>query len=306
MNRLRTLCFVLAGAMVDCTCRDGSEESSEPSAPPVALQNPTPNATPTPSPTPAVGAEPDAVAQQWLTANNLTRRDEDHRLFDVNGDGMMDIIYGGGLAVRGPSGFTEQSALLESTEFAAPVRTARGVVLAFGKTGHDTDHSQGQTTSDTWMDWSIYLFANGATRDLMADRFDEDRPIPMSGPFRIEALADGSLLEVMGPYSRALHWTGETLAPATCWRQERWASAQSLAPGCAARPAASVHLRDVDQLDRAEDSYSPPPGTSLTVIAAGNTRRGEARLFCVSDGSHEPAWAFVLPGELSGCPSFGP
>lgn len=243
--------------MVDCTCRDASEDNSEPNAPTPA---PAPTATPTldprpiANPTPAVGAEPDAVTQQWLTANNLTRRDEDHRLFDVNGDGMMDVIYSGGVAVRGASGFTEQPALLESTEFAAPVRTERGVVLAFGKLGHDTDHSQGQTTSDSWMDWSIYLFANGASRDVMADRFDENRPIPMNGPFRIEVLADGSLLEVMGPYSRALQWTGETLAPATCWRQERWASARSLALRAAGRAQRVPELRALIARTRASAS----------------------------------------------------
>jgi hypothetical protein len=60
----------------------------------------------------------------------------------------------------------------------------------------------------------------------------------------------------------------------------------------------------VDRDDARAHEYSPAAGQSFSILAAGETRRGEARLYCVTDGAHDPAWVFLAPDALAGCPAF--
>ncbi len=305
-----TYCLVLlAGATVDCTCRDSAESEAPPahSAPSTPTPNPTPSPTGTPTPSPAPGSGADARVQAWLGAHSLAANPERYTLFDVNGDGLTDVVHDQGLALQTATGFDEQRPLETSSSmhFAPPLRTARATLLAYGALGHETDHSAGQTSSDTWFEWTIYAFEGGRTREVFSERFDENSAFGALDSLRLDAVADGSVLEVAGPQSRVLRWDGASLKASTCWSATRATSAGGQIAGCIGTTTTSVHFRDTDRADRDERADSAPAGTELSVFGAGTTRRGSARLYCVADGARAPAWVFLTRAELSDfCPEF--
>ncbi|MBL8684650.1 MAG: hypothetical protein JNK05_36075 [Myxococcales bacterium] len=304
----RRMIVILPLLASDCTCRRSEDEGTQSGPPQPAAPTPTTPTTPASPTLPSTPTSPtaDAVVQAWLTQNALANDPSRYVLFDLNGDGLVDVLHDGGIAIRTASGWSESNPTLAtgSGYFARPVATARGAVFALGNTGHDTDHNAGTTTSSTWVDWNLYRVNGTDAVDLMADRFDEGGPFGMPTSIELSSLPDGSISEHAGNYYRALAFRGERVVPATCWRTTPWPSSARIA-SCTGTSNAGLHLRDVETAE-AGDSYEIPSGTALPILAASSVRRGAARLYCVDDGSHEPGWVFFTDAELSGCPPFAP
>jgi hypothetical protein len=230
----------------------------------------------------------------------------DYALVDGDRDGRTDVVYFSGIALQTTSGWVELAPTHESTplRFSPPTASARGTLVGWGATGHETDQVAGRTVSYTWMNWLVYRVEGRALREVFGDRFDENSPFGLVENLRFEALSDGTVLEVAGPESRVLAWRGDTLVPIGCWSRTRPTTRPGVIDGCSGRSNAGLHFRAVDAVERQHEFGDIAPRTALRILSAGATRRGAARLYCVENGSDAPGWVFFTPAELTGCPSF--
>lgn len=234
---------------------------------------------------------------------------------DLDEDGTVDAYDAAACRVRRTRGGHPVEVALgtrsqpENSECLAPLRVGRRWLLPVTGRGHETDEGR----SYTWVEATLALLpADADSAEAWSSRFEDNRG-HAAGDYAFAALGPDALVVSasvgdatpaghVGPMFQVVRWeeVAQRLVTASCWRPTRPTQIPVVLPGCVARPGASLHLRDTETLS-AENATAVAAGTALDVLSVGTLRRGAATLHCVRAPDGQVGYAFVLPGELSGC-----
>jgi hypothetical protein len=212
----------------------------------------------------------------------------------------------GGRAVEVALGTRSQP---ENSECFAPLRVGRRWLFPVRGRGHETDEGR----SSSWVEATLALLpADADSADAWTSRFEDNDAHP-AGDYAFASLGPDAVVisanvgdvtpaGQVGPMFQVVRWeaVAQRLVTASCWQPARPAAVPAVVPGCTARPGAALRLRDTETL-RADGAATIAAGTALDVLSVGTMRRGAATLHCVRAPDGQVGYAFVLPGELTGC-----
>lgn len=232
------------------------------------------------------------------------------RQADVDGDGqqdeMLDTRSGCIVARHAQGGWVAVLSLELASDTARcgePTQIGRETVLTTTAFGHETDHDNGRTTSESWNNIGLYVARPGRRLlKVFETRVDEEHGI--LGDWSYEPSPDGASLVVIdhtpsgttGDAATAqryalLAWNTDhtALAQASCWQSSRPVAPRRAIAGCTARPGFALTTEAHE--DQGREGVELPAGTALRVVNADSVTRGATRLHCVqtADGAYRRA-----------------